>query len=131
MTCDVNVVKVWEGNMKALGLPVPTDTYGAGLGSLGAISLVAGVVETHGSKVLLSRAFAQIGLGGIATIGAALYASYWTGAAIGSVAVAAGNKMSCGATITDAMWTARSQFKIYGIWLEEVFYSNPELLRAH
>ena len=37
MSCEVNVVKVWENNMKALGLPVPTDTYGAGLGALGAI----------------------------------------------------------------------------------------------
>lgn len=117
--------------MKAFGLPVPTDTYGAGLGSLGAISLVAGVVETHGSKVLLSRAFMQIGLGSIATVGTALYASYWTGAAIGSVAVATGQKLSCGTTIADAMWTARSQFKVYGMWLETEFLRHPELLRAH
>lgn len=52
------------------------------------------------------------------------------GAVIGSFAVATGRTLSCGTSITDAVSVARSEFKIYGTWLEAEYASNPQLLRG-
>ena len=121
-------VKYWEENMNALDLWVPSTSYEAAGGITGSIGLVASVVETNAS-ISVIEAFTRAKISVVATRLGALYASYWTGAAIGSIAVATGRSMSCGASIADALWIARDQFKIYGSWLEAEFIKHPELLR--
>lgn len=121
-------VKYWEENMNALGLWIPSSSYEAAGGVTGMIGAVASVVETSASISVL-EAFARVKVSVVATRLGALYASYWTGGAIDSIAVATGRSLSCGATIADALWIARDQFKIYGTWLETECIKHPELLR--
>lgn len=121
-------VKSWEENMNGLGLWIPATSYEAAGGITGMIGAVATVVETS-SSISVAAAFSKAKVSVVAGRLAALYASYWTGAAIGSMAVATGKSLSCGATIADAMWIARDQFKIYGTWLETEYFKHPELLR--
>tara|TARA_B100001778_G_C18405700_1_gene546333 strand:+ start:136 stop:537 length:402 start_codon:yes stop_codon:yes gene_type:complete len=123
-------VKYWEENMNALGLWIPSTSYEAAGGITGMISVIAGIVETS-PTITVAQAFykAKISVG--ASRLAALYASYWVGAAIGSIAVSTGRSLSCGATIADALIVARNEFKIYGSWLESELMSHPELLQRN
>ena len=131
MACanDVSFRKYFDENMNALGMWVPSSSMDAFGGLIGMVSAVAVIVEAN-QAITLSAAFKGIGASALAVNLGALYASAWVGAAIGSYAVATGRTLSCGASIADAMWIARNEFKIYGTWLEIEFVSNPQLLRG-
>ena len=124
-------VRYWEENMRALGMWIPESSYDAAGGVFGLITAVATAVETNAGASLM-QALVRAKMSVVGANVAAITASAWTGAAIGSAAVATGRATSCGATIADAMWTAREQFQIYGSWLEAEFIKNPQFLRrAH
>lgn len=123
-------VKYWEENMRALGLWIPSSSYDAAGGLTAMITAVATVVESN-PLMTVSEAFRKVKVSAVGARLGALYATYWTGAAIGSIAVASGRSAACGATIADAMIIARNDFKIYGLWLEQEFIAHTELLRRN
>src|SRR5690554_2303650 len=131
MSCYVSgdLVRYWEENMNALGFWVPSSSYDAFGGISSMIGAVAAIVETN-PGITLRAAFLKVGMTTFAVNLAALTASAWVGAAIGSMAVATGRSLSCGATIADALWIARDTFAIYGAWLEVEFRSNPQFLKG-
>lgn len=128
MSCpnEVSFRKYFDENMNSLGFWVPSSSMDAFGGIVGMIGAVATVVEAN-PAITLSAAFTNVGASVIAVNLSALAASAWVGAAIGSYAVATGRVLSCGATIADALWVARTEFKIYGIWLEAEYSRNPRL----
>ena len=129
MACvnEVSFRKYFDENMKGLGMWVPSSSFDAFGGITAMIGAVATVVEAN-PMITLTQAFIRVGAAAIATNLAAITAAAWCGAAIGSFAVATGRTLSCGTSIADAMWTARSEFKIYGTWLEAEYIANPKLL---
>lgn len=131
MSCYVSgdFIRYWEENMNALGFWIPSSSYDAFGGISSMIGAVAAIVETN-PGITLRAAFLKVGMTTVAVNLAALGASAWVGAAIGSMAVAAGRSLSCGATIADTLWIARDKFAIYGAWLEVEFRSNPQFLKG-
>lgn len=122
-------VKYWEENMDRLGMWIPMSTYETVGGLAGLISAVATVAETNpGASLMQALVRAKISVIGANVL--ALSAAGWTGAAIGSAAVALGRTLSCGTTIADALWIAREQFSVSGTWLEAEFLRNPRILQA-
>jgi len=99
------------------------------IGSMTAIATaIAEVIEINGTSVSLYQALQKISTAKRAlSVSAGISASYYFGALVGSMAVATGRCASNGATITDAVWTAR-EMGIFGSWLETEYVKHPELL---
>src|SRR5690606_32245693 len=103
MSCYVSgdFIRYWEENMNALGFWIPSSSYDAFGGISSMIGAVAAIVETN-PGITLRAAFLKVGMTTVAVNLAALGASAWVGAAIGSMAVAAGRSLSSRPTIADA-----------------------------
>lgn len=87
--------------MQDLGLPVPStlfDTYNTALSTA---STMVGTLATLGKGATMAELVgATVGLEKLA-VAASIGASAYTGAAIGSIAVAAGRSLGCGSRMSD------------------------------
>jgi len=120
--------KHFEENMNAIGLPAPTDLFGTATLAYANISELAEAVSLYGRHVTVAEVWgATSKMEKLRTLGP-IIAAYYTGAAVGSAAVALGRSLGCGATIADAMWYLR-EHGVYASWLEGELLSNPEFLR--
>lgn len=126
---EVSFTKYFDENMEALGLPPPAGLYASSAATIASIVSIAEVVELAGSHVTVIEAAKATTNLELAKISGAILASIYVGAAIGSLAVASGRRLSCGGSIADALLAARS-IGVYGTWLEHVYVSNPHLARA-
>ena len=117
-----------DDNMSSLNLPMPSTVFET-VGSMTAVATaIAEVIEISGTSISLYQALQKINSAKRAlSVSAGISASYYLGALIGSMAVATGRCLSNGATITDALWTAR-EMGIFGSWLETEYIKHPELL---
>ncbi|WP_221799940.1 hypothetical protein [Oceanobacter mangrovi] len=119
--------KYFDENMKALGLPVPGtlfDTYNSAIATM---STMSGTLSQHGKGATMAELIgATTGLEQLA-VAASIGASAYTGAAIGSLSVAAGRSLGCGSQISDLfVFVERNGLEFPG-W--KTFYSlNPEIL---
>lgn len=109
--------EVFSSNMKAMGLPVPETLFGALGTTLGTIGAIAGAVAKVGTSVTVSELLLTIPLGAEATVVAAavgeivavagaVVASFYVGACIGSVLVAAYETLAAPALVKVASWAA-------------------------
>ncbi len=134
-------------NMEALGLPAPESLFGRltlALGSIGAMSKYVQVYGTRATvaEMILTLPGAVPGAGGgavgvstalseVAFVVGALSAAAYTGACIGSLAVATGRSLSGGLTIADYLHTVH----VHGIgtnddsWLISTIHAHPALAR--
>lgn len=118
-----------DNNMSSLNLPIPSTIFET-IGSMTAIATaIAEVIEINGTSISLYQALQKISSAKKAlSVSTGISASFYLGALIGSMAVATGKCISNGATISDALWTAR-EMGIFGSWLETEYIKHPELLR--
>ena len=133
-------------NMEALGLPAPQSLFGnVGLASA-TIAAIAKVVQTYGTKVTVSEAILTMsggaaGAGGgavgvaaatseVVLIAGGLTAAFYVGACIGSLAVALGETLSGGITLSDCLASAIDQGIPPQPWLVAVLKENPKFLGA-
>ncbi|RLP53784.1 MAG: hypothetical protein D6160_14440 [Ketobacter sp.] len=117
----------FEENMNAIGLPGPTDLFGSVTVAYANINELSTAVSLYGSQVTLAEIWGATGkLAKLRLIGP-LIASYYTGAAVGSAAVALGRTLGCGTTISDAMWHLR-EHGIFANWVEGELLANPHFL---
>lgn len=121
--------KYFDENMQDLGLPVPTtlfDTYNTAIGTA---STLVGTLSTLGKGATLGELIgATVGLEKLAVC-AAVGASAYTGAVIGSIAVASGRVLGCGTRMADMFaLTDRYNLKFGGA---AAFYAlNPQILNG-
>ncbi len=119
--------KYFKENMAGVGMPVPegmfetysraTLTAGTLLGALQTLGAGATAAELFGATVAAEKVLI------LATIGAAAY----VGAVIGSVAVASGRVLGCGARMSDMFVFLRNNNLEFENW--SLFYqNNPEIL---
>lgn len=119
--------KYFTENMKQLGLPVPStlfDTYQTAIatattmaGTLATLGKGATIAELIGATVTLEK------LAVAASIGAAAY----TGAVIGSIAVASGRSLGCGSRISDLfVFMRQNNLEFKGA--SEFYAKNPQIL---
>ncbi len=119
--------KYFAENMNAIGLPAPTELFGTATLAYANIRELAEAVGLYGRGITLTEVWgATSKMEKLRLIGPVM-AAYYTGAAVGSAAVATGRVLGCGATIADAMWQLREQ-GIYESWLEAELLSNPQFL---
>lgn len=119
--------KYFVENMTALGLPVPSslfDTHQTAVATAGAI---AATLATLGKGATMAELIgATVGLEKLA-VAASIGAAAYTGAVIGSIAVASGRSLGCGASISDVFVLTHQKNLQFNGW--HAFYAhNPQVL---
>ena len=126
---SVNFKHYFKENMESLGLPVPSSLFDSFNTAIATAAVIGEAVSLQGSHITLGQAIAAQSRMASLKIAAGISASFYVGAVIGSIAVATGRSLSCGASIADALAIARTN-GIYGMWLEYEFVRHPKLLQA-
>jgi len=124
---DGDFKKYFEENMSKLGLPVPSTLFDTYQTAIATATTLAGTLATLGKGATISELIgATVGLEKLmvaASIGAAAY----TGAVIGSIAVAAGRSLGCGARLSDMfVFLHKHDLKFRG-W-NNFYLLNPQVL---
>ncbi|WP_080402947.1 hypothetical protein [Burkholderia ubonensis] len=122
---------VFKGNMEALGLDVPTSWFGAQGTILANISALVAATEKLGKTATVAELVGATLLSEKLLVAGALYASYYTGAAIGSAMVASAERLTCGRTgdVSTAIREFQSQTAIYVPYnLQLHLKMHPEIL---
>lgn len=119
----------FKENMDGLGLPVPSSLFDSFNTSIATAAVIGEAVSLQGTHITLGQAIASQSKMASLKIAAGLSASFYVGAIIGSIAVASGRSLGCGARISDALAVARNN-GIYGMWLERELVRHPKLLIA-
>jgi hypothetical protein len=123
-----NFYRYFKENMEGLGLPAPETLFGSLQSAVAHASLLLAQVEKFGKTVTIGE---LIGAGTrLEQLGvvSACYASFYVGAVIGSIAVAAGRSLADGRSLSDVLLTAER----YGLnrdWLPEILMRRPEIYR--
>jgi hypothetical protein len=116
----------FDENMEALGLPAPAALFGTLQAALTTATTLAAQVDKHGPRVTLGELMvAGTRLEQLSMV-AALSAAYYTGAVIGSVAVATGRVAAGGLSLGDVLATA----DVHGLhrpWLPATLRRWPAL----
>lgn len=117
--------KYFKENMEAPGLnPPPESLFGTQQIALGTITTMLTYIDRFGTKVtVLEMVFAGTRLEQLATVGV-VGAAYYTGAAIGSLAVATGRTISGGTSLGDVLFEA-SKRGFGREWLTSLFIRMP------
>lgn len=88
--------QAYKTNMEALGLDVPTSWYGTQVSIMTKLGALVAAVDKLGKGATLAELVGATTLPEKVLVGGAIYASFYTGAAIGSAIVATGKYTSCG-----------------------------------
>lgn len=116
--------KYFKENMEALGLSAPDSLFGSQQLAIGTISTILAFTDKFGTRVtVLDMIGAGTKLELLAAVGA-VGAAYYAGAAIGSLAVAAGRTLSGGTSIADVLFEA-SRRRFTRPWLTSLLLSSP------
>ncbi|WP_051901942.1 hypothetical protein [Photobacterium sanctipauli] len=119
--------KYFEENMRALGLSAPRSLFEtAEKATATATILVTALTQLGKNATVAELIGATTGLEKLVVVGA-LFGAGYAGAVVGSIVVASGRTLACGASIADALWYIRQN----GIDFPNsliFFKSNPEIL---
>ena len=119
--------KYFDENMKALYLPVPAtlfDTFTAAVANAG---LILETLKILGNGATMAEVLkATTGLEKL-KVAASLGAAYYLGAVIGSIAVASGRSLGCGAKLSDMFVFLEKNKLAFEDWYSFYFF-NPEIL---
>ncbi|MFN3881815.1 MAG: hypothetical protein ACK4L8_10340 [Nitrincola lacisaponensis] len=119
--------KYFNENMKELGLPVPQtlfDSYSAAIANTG---LILEAIRTLGKDATMGEVIkATTGLEKL-KVAAAIGASYYVGAVIGSIAIASGRSLGCGYRISDLFVFLDQNNLKFKDW-NKFYVKNPEIM---
>lgn len=118
--------KHFKENMDSLGLPAPESLFGSFQAAVANATVILSQIDKFGRLVTIRDLLvAGTRLERLAIIGACS-ASFYVGAVIGSIAVAAGRSLSGGTSIADTIHFARVH-KLYRPWLHTAYSRYPAL----
>lgn len=117
--------KYFKENMEDLGLTAPPESlFGTQQLAISTITAILAFIDKFGTKVtVIEMAGAGTRMEQLALLGA-LGASYYAGAAIGSLAVATGRTLACGTSLADVLFEA-SRWEIGRPWLTSLLHRRP------
>jgi hypothetical protein len=116
----------YKENMEALGLAAPDSLFGTQQLAIGTISTLVACVDKFGTRVTVMEIIgAGTKLELLAAVGA-VGAAFYVGAAIGSLAVAAGRTLGGGASLADVLFEAL-QWRLGRPWLTSLLHHRPEI----
>lgn len=119
--------KYFNENMEELGLPVPSSLFDTYQTAVATVTTLVGTLATLGKGATMAELIgATVGLEKLA-VAASIGAAAYTGAVIGSIAVASGRSLGCGSRISDMfVFTYQNKLQFEG-W--HAFYvRNPQVL---
>lgn len=118
--------KYFNENMQDLGLPVPSTLFDTYQKAVETAALMAGPLATLGKGATMGELIgATVGLEKLAVV-ASLSAVAYTGAVIGSIAVATGRSMACGSRIADVFLFVHQNHLQFDSYI--AFYrNNPQI----
>lgn len=123
---DGDFLKYFTENMKGLGLDVPTTLFATKEKAIETITAISAALKTLGRSATMAEIVgATTGLEMLMVAGAAS-ASFYLGAAIGSLMVATGRSLSCGKGIID-LFVFINKHNIYFEDSDTFFLRNPEI----
>lgn len=119
--------KYFNENMKELGLPVPSTLFDTYQTAIATASTLVGTLATLGKGATIGELIgATVGLEKLA-IAASIGAAAYTGAVIGSIAVASGRSLGCGSRISDMFVFTNQNNLQFNDW--HAFYAhNPQVM---
>lgn len=119
--------KYFNENMRDLGLPVPSTLFDTYQTAVATASTLVGTLATLGKGATIGELIgATVGLEKLA-VAASIGAAAYTGAVIGSIAVASGRSLGCGSRISDLFaFTERNNLQFEG--LASFYTRNPQVL---
>lgn len=119
--------RYFKENMEALDLaPPPESLFATQQLAIGTITTFVTFVDKFGTRVtVLDMIYAGTRLEQLAVVGA-IGAAYYTGATIGSLAVATGRTLSGGTSLSDVLFEA-SKWKFDRPWLTSLLHQNPRI----
>jgi hypothetical protein len=116
-------------NMAALGQPAPENLFGNLPLALGSAQTLMSYVDKFGTRATVKDMIvAGTRLEQLNTIGA-MYASFYVGAVIGSLAVATGRTLSGGTSLADVLALA-SQQGLNRPWLPTALATHPQFYNS-
>ncbi len=122
-----NFYKYFEENMNALGMPAPKGLYGTLDKAVATAATLTGTISTLGAGATMSELLvATVGLEKLMVAGSITAVGY-TGAVVGSLAVATGRAYACGTQISDLfvfVKTNHLEFPGY----DQFFLKHPEVV---
>lgn len=115
----------FKENMEALNLAPPAESLFATQAlAVATINTFVAFVDKFGTRVtVLDVIYAGTRLERLSVVGA-MSAAYYTGALIGSLAVATGRTLSGGTSLADVLYEA-SKWKLNRPWLTTLLHRNP------
>jgi hypothetical protein len=120
--------RYFKENMEGLGLPAPATLFSSAQAAVGNVTVLLAHIDKFGKAVTVGEVIGAATrlekLGVVAT----LSASFYTGACIGSIAVAVGRDLAGGVSIADVLMIAR-RHHIHRHWLASVLYRCPAIHR--
>jgi len=121
--------KYFNENMKALGAPVPTTLFDSYQTVIGTVTLLVSTLHTLGKGATMAELVgATMGVEKL-MVAAAFEATAYTGFVIGSIAVASGRSLNCGARISDMFVFTYQNKLLFEGW--HAFYAlNPDVLES-
>ena len=119
--------KYFIENMTALGLPVPSSLFDTYQTAVATASTIVATLATLGKGATMAELIgATVGLEKLA-VAASIGAAAYTGAVIGSIAVASGRSLGCGTSISDVFVLTHQKDLQFDGW--HAFYvHNPQVL---
>ena len=122
--------KYFKENMEDLGLTAPPESlFGTQQLAISTIAAILAFIDKFGTKVtVMEIAGAGTRLEQLALLGT-LGASYYAGAAIGSLAVATGRTLAGGTSLSDVIFEA-SRWDLKRDWLLPLLHRNPGIYNS-
>ncbi len=115
----------FKDNMDGLGLPAPAELFGQVTTTLATIGTLNALVEKFGLRVTVRELLvAGVRAEKLMVVGA-MSASFYTGAVIGSLAVATAREIT-GVSLSDVLMMA-NQHRINRPWVQKTLIQNPKL----
>ena len=121
--------RYFKENMEGLGLPAPESLFGSVQSTVGTVTVLLGLADKFGPKVTVGE---LIGAGTtLEKLGviAACSAAFYTGAVIGSLAVASGRCLGRGTSLADVLSEA-AKWKLKRPWLKPMLNRLPGVFDA-
>lgn len=118
--------RYFNENMQALGLPVPSSLFDTYQTAVATATTLVGALKTLGKGATMAELLgATVGLEKLA-VAASVGAAAYTGAVVGSIAVASGRSLGCGSRLSDFLLFAH-QNRLYFDGLAVLVQHNPQV----
>ncbi|MFC4258559.1 hypothetical protein ACFOZ5_05850 [Marinobacter lacisalsi] len=125
---DGDFHRYFKENMNDLGLPVPEGIFDSYTAATSNVTVLFAALKTLGSGATMGELVgATVGFEKLLVAGA-VGASYYLGAAVGSVAVATGRSLSCGTRMSDLFALIEEHDMEFSNW-DIFFQANPGIIQ--